>query len=123
MSETITTPIFDVSVPVPALSKGEREHRAFLHMLPGLLATHRGKYVAVHEGQVMDSDANDIVLIQRVQSEIKFPIARQDTLNMKPYVITVLLAAIALLVTGCDKTPKAENNKDFPVSANAIFGG
>ena len=72
MSETITTPIFDVSVPVPALSKGEREYRAFLHMLPGLLATHRGQYVAVHEGQVVDSDANDIVLIQRVHARIGY---------------------------------------------------
>ena len=72
MSETITTPIFDVSVPVPALSKGEREYRAFLHMLPGLLATHRGTYVAVHEGQVVDSDANDIILIQRVHARIGY---------------------------------------------------
>ena len=72
MSETIITPIFDVSVPVPALSKGEREYRAFLHMLPGLLATHRGQYVAVHEGQVVDSDANDIILIQRVHARIGY---------------------------------------------------
>ncbi len=72
MSETTTTPIFDVSVPVPALSKGEREYRAFLQMLPGQLATHRGKYVAVHEGQVVDSDANDIVLIQRVHARIGY---------------------------------------------------
>ena len=72
MSETITTPIFDVCVPVPALSKGEREYRAFLHMLPGLLATHRGMYVAIHEGQVIDSDANDIVLIQRVHARIGY---------------------------------------------------
>ena len=72
MSETTTTPIFDVSLPVPALSKGEREYRAFLHMLPGLLATYRGKYVAVHEGQVVDSDANDIILIQRVHARIGY---------------------------------------------------
>ena len=72
MSETIATPIFDVSVPVPALSKGEREYRAFLHLLPGLLVTHQGKFVAVHEGQVVDSDANDIVLIQRVHARIGY---------------------------------------------------
>ncbi len=72
MSDTITTPIFDVSLPVPALSKGEREYRAFLHMLPGLLATYPVKYVAVHEGQVVDSDANDIVLIQRVHARIGY---------------------------------------------------
>ena len=72
MSETIATPIFDVSLPVPVLSKGEREYRAFLHLLPGLLATHRGKYVAVHDGQVVDSDANNVALIQRVHARIGY---------------------------------------------------
>jgi hypothetical protein len=72
MSETIITPIFDVSVPIPAMSKGESEYRAFLHMLPGLLATHRGTYVAVHNCQVVDSDANDIVLIRRVHARIGY---------------------------------------------------
>jgi hypothetical protein len=72
MSETMTSPIFNVSVPVPALSKGEREYRAFLHILPGLLSTHRGKYVAVHEGQVVDSDADDIILIRRVHARIGY---------------------------------------------------
>ncbi len=41
MSETIAT--FDVGLPVPVLSQGKREYRAFLHLLPGLLATHRGR--------------------------------------------------------------------------------
>ena len=72
MSETMTSPIFDVRMPVPALSKGEREYRAFLHILPGLLSTHRGKYVAVHEGQVVDSDADDIILIRRVHARIGY---------------------------------------------------
>jgi hypothetical protein len=49
----------------PASSKWEREHRAFLKMLPTLLATHRGKYVAVHDGQVVDSDADKIALALR----------------------------------------------------------
>jgi hypothetical protein len=41
-------------------------------MLPGLLATHQGKYIAVHGGQIVDSDANDIVLIQRVHARIGY---------------------------------------------------
>jgi hypothetical protein len=72
MSETITPPIFDVDVPVPELSKGEREYREFRRLLPGLLATHRGQYVAVHEGQVIDGDADDVALIQRVHARIGY---------------------------------------------------
>ncbi len=35
--------------------KWRREFRAFGKLLPGLLATHRGEYVAVHEGRVVGS--------------------------------------------------------------------
>jgi hypothetical protein len=41
-------------------------------LLPGLLASHRGKYVAIHEGQVVDSDAKDIALIQRVHARLGY---------------------------------------------------
>ena len=34
-------------------SKWEREHAAFMKMLPALLSGNRGKYVAVHEGAVV----------------------------------------------------------------------
>lgn len=33
-------------------SKWERERNAFLDLLPSLLATHRGKYITVHDGAV-----------------------------------------------------------------------
>lgn len=35
-----------------------------------LLTTHADKYVAVHEGQMINSDSDDIVLIQRVHKRI-----------------------------------------------------
>ena len=47
------------AMPAPVLpsqpeSKWHREYRAFLRLLPELLASaYRGKYVAVHEGQVV----------------------------------------------------------------------
>jgi hypothetical protein len=72
MSNTTASPTFEVELPAPQLSKGEREHRAFLRLLPKLLATHRGQYVAIHEGQVVDSDADDIALIQRVHARIGY---------------------------------------------------
>jgi hypothetical protein len=69
---TATQPIFDVTIPAPEASKGEREYQAFLRLLPELLPTHRGRYVAVHNGQVVDADADDIALIRRVHSRIGY---------------------------------------------------
>ena len=49
------------TVPAPVLppqpeSKWQREYRAFLRLLPELLASeHRGKFVAIHDGRVVAS--------------------------------------------------------------------
>jgi hypothetical protein len=56
--------------PDPELPKGEREYRAFLRWLPQLLTSHRGKYVAVHNEQVVDSDMDEVALILRVQNKL-----------------------------------------------------
>lgn len=47
-----------------AATKWEREHEAFLRLLPVLLKTHAGQYVAIHEGEVVDSgnDATELAL-------------------------------------------------------------
>jgi hypothetical protein len=71
MSE-VTTPTFEAHPAPPEPSKGERECQAFRRLLPQLLATHRGQYVAVHDGQVIDSDTDDIALIQRVHARIGY---------------------------------------------------
>jgi hypothetical protein len=72
MSATATNSGIAVQLPAPHLPKGEREYQAFLRLLPALLATHRGQYVAIHDEQVVDSDASDIALIQRVQKRIGY---------------------------------------------------
>jgi hypothetical protein len=69
---TITPSTFEVTVPTPEISKGEREFQAFRRLLPQLLATHAGKYVAIHEGQVIDTDTDDIALIRRVHARIGY---------------------------------------------------
>ena len=61
---------FQVILPEPVLTKGQREYQAFLRLLPSLLTTHQGKYVAVHEGEVIDSDDNEIALSLRVRRQI-----------------------------------------------------
>jgi hypothetical protein len=62
-AETLPAPVLDL--PGPLDSKWQREYRAFLQLLPQLLQTHRGKYVAVHEGKVVDSGDDKIALALR----------------------------------------------------------
>jgi len=72
MNSTTTQPIFETKLPAATLTKGEREYQAFLRLLPQLLQTHGGKYVAIHEGEIVDSDMDDVALIQRVHARIGY---------------------------------------------------
>ncbi len=70
MSEPTTAPAPALEVPALPRTKWEREHQAFLRLLPQLLATHRGQYVAIHEGQVVDSGEDRLALALRVLAKI-----------------------------------------------------
>jgi len=72
MSQTEVQDALAVDLPTRELPKGEEEYQAFLRLLPQLLGTHRGKYVAIHEGQVVDVDTDDTALILRVQGKIGY---------------------------------------------------
>ncbi len=57
-------------LPIPvAGSKWEREWDAFVHLEPSLIATHSGKYVAVHEGRVVDSGEDQIEVAMRAYAK------------------------------------------------------
>ena len=45
----------------------ERESAAFHRMLPTLLQTRPGRFVAVYGGQVIDDDANEFALARRIE--------------------------------------------------------
>jgi len=49
----------------------EKERAAFHRLKPQLMQTHKGLYVAIHGGQVVDADADNLVLAQRVMSKLK----------------------------------------------------
>src|SRR5437660_1697973 len=72
MSDLTTQPACEVKIPATELSKGEREYQAFLRLLPELLPTYRGRYVAVHDGRVVDADVDDIVLVRRVHARVGY---------------------------------------------------
>ena len=62
------TPV--VELPVPPRTKWEREYQAFRQLLPQLLASHRGQYVAIHDGQVLDSGDDKLALALRVLNKV-----------------------------------------------------
>ena len=66
MNDTVVTLPAPELPPAPPPDKFERESRAFRRLLPGLLKTHPGQYVAIHEEQVNDSDTDEMALTLRV---------------------------------------------------------
>jgi hypothetical protein len=42
-NDTTEQTTFEVILPEPVLTKGQREYQAFLRLLPSLLMTHQGK--------------------------------------------------------------------------------
>jgi hypothetical protein len=55
----------------PSLSRLAREREAFLRLLPQLLTTHHGQYVAIHDEQVIDSGPERLEVAQRAQEKVK----------------------------------------------------
>lgn len=57
---------------IPAQDEAwEKERAAFHRLKPQLLQTHKGLYVTIHGGQVIDADADNLALAQRVMSKLK----------------------------------------------------
>lgn len=60
------------------LQRLEPERKAFQRLLPDLLKTHRGQFVAVHGGQVVDADADESALASRVIARGYDPVYIQE---------------------------------------------
>ena len=63
MSTTETWPAPDLSTRDD--DKWRREQRAFHDLLPGLLRTNPGQFVAIHEGQVVESGDDKLAVARR----------------------------------------------------------
>jgi hypothetical protein len=70
MSDPITLPAPVVNLPPAPRTKWEREYQAFQRLLPQLLATHRGQYVAIHNEQVVDSGDDKLAVALRVLAKV-----------------------------------------------------
>ena len=68
-SETATLPAPAVDWRPLMRDKWAREFEAFQRWLPALIETHRGEYVVLHEGRVVDSGPDDLALALRFFAE------------------------------------------------------
>jgi len=59
-------------LPAVPQDKWRREQRAFRHLLPELLKTHRGQYVAIHEGQVVESGSDKLDIAGRAYARFGY---------------------------------------------------
>jgi hypothetical protein len=84
MSESITLPAPVIDLTPPPRNKWEREYRAFLRLLPSLLQTHRGKYVAIHNEQVVDSGDDRLELIFRALAKVGGESIHVDLVTEQP---------------------------------------
>lgn len=70
MSDVAFDDVIEVRFPEGSPSKFERDKRAFYRLLPNLLETHAGQYVAIHEERVVDAGVDQLEVALRVQRRI-----------------------------------------------------
>jgi hypothetical protein len=83
------------SFPAPVLatppeSKWRSEQRAFQRLLPQLLQTHRGLFVAIHEGQVVESGTDKLEVAGRAYARFGYqPIYVSLVTNEPPPLVRI----------------------------------
>ena len=73
-----------------ALAALEKERAAFVRLKDQLLRTHRGKFVAILNGEVVDVDEDDRILTRRVYAEYGYVPIYIDRVVEKPPVRRIL---------------------------------
>ncbi len=89
MSEVTTLPAPVVEWPPPPAGKWEREYRAFRRLLPQLLLTQRGRYVDIHNEEVVDEDTEEIPLVLRVLKRVGNVPIHVDLVTEEPPIIRI----------------------------------
>lgn len=70
MNDPLALPAPNIELPIPPRSKWECEYQAFLRLLPQLLTTQKGRYVAIHDRQVIDSGDDKLALALHVLAKV-----------------------------------------------------
>jgi hypothetical protein len=72
MQEKGLMPVPQLEESLAAISKWEEEYHAFLKLSPALAQTYRNKWVAIHNGEVVDSGEERIPLALRAYSHVGY---------------------------------------------------
>lgn len=70
MNDPQTLPAINIELSTPPQTKWESEFRAFQRLLPQLLVTHYGRYIAIHEGKVVDCGDDKLDVALRVLGRV-----------------------------------------------------
>ncbi|MDE3091940.1 MAG: type II toxin-antitoxin system Phd/YefM family antitoxin [Chloroflexota bacterium] len=70
--QQLTTPPAAPQPKLPSDESFERNRAAYYAIKPELLKTHRGKFVAFHNGELVDSDADEPTLVERVHAKYTY---------------------------------------------------
>jgi hypothetical protein len=89
MSETEIYPAPSLDWGAPPEDKWHREKKAFRRLLPTLLQTHKGQYVAIHEGEVVDTDSDLVALGRRVYRQFGYIPIYMDLVAEKPTIVRI----------------------------------
>lgn len=69
MSDRELLPAPEIEQPRRSDPVWEREFAAFVRLKPSLLPAHKGEYVAIHEGKVVDSGDDQVAVALRAYSK------------------------------------------------------
>jgi hypothetical protein len=72
MSDATTLPAPDLRLREATHAAWEEERRAFLRLLPTLLSTHRGRYVAVHKGSIIADGSDQVEVAKRAYALVGY---------------------------------------------------
>jgi Family of unknown function (DUF5678) len=95
--ETFPAPV----LPPPPEDKFRREQEAFYRLLPELLRTQAGQFVAIHEGEVVQSGDDQIEVVERAYARFGYI----------PILVTLVTDRPRPVIEVC--SPRLLRNKDL----------
>ncbi len=69
MDDIVTLPAPDLAPTTKTSDAWETEHRAFLRLLPALLATHEGQYITVYQGRVIAEGRDQVEVAKQAYAQ------------------------------------------------------
>ena len=84
-TDTLAAPV----LPTPPQDKWRSEQRAFHTQLPDLLKTHRGQYVAIHEGRVVESGKDKLAVAGRAYARYGYVPIFVSLVTEQPAVVRI----------------------------------